>query len=167
MLEELSYPFTQKLSLLIPFNFHFVVLWLVSQPLRVIVYFLHRFVCIIVASIQLLFIEICIMWCTWKSGHVMMTSSNGNIFRVTGHLCGEFTGPRWIPRTKASDAELRCAFNKRLSKQSWGWWFETPLCPLWRHCNVTSLCGLHCCSALDWLYHTLASTTLSVSCVSA
>ena len=24
----------------------------------------------------------------------MMTSSNGNIFRVTGHLCGEFTSPR-------------------------------------------------------------------------
>ena len=38
----------------------------------------------------------------------MMTSSNGNIFRVTGHLCGEFTGPRWIPCTKASDAELWC-----------------------------------------------------------
>ena len=38
----------------------------------------------------------------------MMTSSNGNIFRVTGHLCGEFTGPRWIPRTKASNAELWC-----------------------------------------------------------
>ena len=36
----------------------------------------------------------------------MMTSSNGNIFRVTGHLCGEFIGPRWIPLTKASDAEL-------------------------------------------------------------
>ena len=38
----------------------------------------------------------------------MMTSSNGNIFRVTGHMCGEFTGPRWIPRTKASDAKLWC-----------------------------------------------------------
>ena len=38
----------------------------------------------------------------------MMTSSNGNIFRVTGPLCGEFTGPRWIPHTKASDAELWC-----------------------------------------------------------
>ena len=24
----------------------------------------------------------------------MMTSSNGDIFRVTGHFCGEFTGPR-------------------------------------------------------------------------
>ena len=30
------------------------------------------------------------------------------LFRVTGHLCGEFTGLRWIPRTKASDAELWC-----------------------------------------------------------
>ena len=39
---------------------------------------------------------------------IMMTSSNGNIFRVTGHLCGEFTGPRWILHTKASDAELWC-----------------------------------------------------------
>ena len=71
-----------------------------------------------------------------------MTSSNGNIFRVTGPLCGEFTGARWIPRTKASDAEL-CVFfdlrlNKRLSKQSWGWWFETQSGSLWRHCKECS-----------------------------
>ena len=39
---------------------------------------------------------------------VMMTSSNGSNFRVTGPLCGEFTGLRWNPRTKASDAELWC-----------------------------------------------------------
>ena len=39
-------------------------------------------------------------------GFFMMTSSNGNIFRVTGHLCGEFTRHRCIPHTKASDAEL-------------------------------------------------------------
>ena len=38
----------------------------------------------------------------------MMTSSNGNIFRVDGPLCGEFTGHRWILLTKASDAELWC-----------------------------------------------------------
>ena len=42
-----------------------------------------------------------------RSYFLMMTSSNGKIFRVTGPLCGEFTGLRWIPRTKASDAELR------------------------------------------------------------
>ena len=36
----------------------------------------------------------------------MMASSTGKIFRVTGHLCREFTGHRWIPCTKASDVEL-------------------------------------------------------------
>ena len=36
----------------------------------------------------------------------MITSSNGNIFRVTNHLYGDFTGHRGIPRT--SDAELWC-----------------------------------------------------------
>ena len=67
--------------------------------------------------------------------NIMMTSSNGRIFP----LCGEFTGPRWIPHKKACDAELWCfiylCLNKRLSKQSWGWWFETLSCPLWRYCN--------------------------------
>ena len=43
---------------------------------------------------------------SWPSS--MLTSSNGNIFRDTGHVCGEFTGHRWIHRTKASDAELWC-----------------------------------------------------------
>ena len=38
----------------------------------------------------------------------MMTSWNGNTFHVTGPLCAEFTGHRWIPLTKASDAELWC-----------------------------------------------------------
>ena len=55
----------------------------------------------------------------------MMTSSNGNIFRVSGHFCGEFTGHRWIPRTKACDAELWFFYqrlNERLSKQSWVIW---------------------------------------------
>ena len=40
----------------------------------------------------------------------MMTSSNGNIFRVTGPLWGESTGHWWIPLTKANDAELWCSF---------------------------------------------------------
>ena len=70
----------------------------------------------------------------------MMTSSNGNIFRVTGHLCGEFTGDRWITHRKASDAEFDVFFdphlNERLSKHWWGWWFKTSSRPLWRHSNV-------------------------------
>ena len=46
--------------------------------------------------------------CMVKRSHPMMTSSNGNIFHVTGHLCGEFTGHGWIPCTKATDVELWC-----------------------------------------------------------
>ena len=38
----------------------------------------------------------------------MMTSSNGNIFRVTGPLWWETTGHRWFPLTKARDLELWC-----------------------------------------------------------
>ena len=44
----------------------------------------------------------------WSRRWFRQKYTNGNIFRVTGHLCGEFTGPRWIPHTKASDAELWC-----------------------------------------------------------
>ena len=51
----------------------------------------------------------------------MKTSSNGNIIRVFDHLCGEFTGPRWIPRTKGQPrGALICAWingwvNNRLA----------------------------------------------------
>ena len=59
----------------------------------------------------------------------MMTSSNGNIFRVTGHLCGEFTGefPTQRPVMRSFDVFFHLRLNKQLSKQSWGWWFETPI----------------------------------------
>ena len=71
----------------------------------------------------------------------MMTSSNGNIFRVTGHLCGEFTGDRWIPTqrpvTRSFDVFFDLRLNKWVSKRSPGWWFETLSRPLWRHCNAS------------------------------
>ena len=58
---------------------------------------------------------------------VMISSSNGNIFSVTGHLCGEFTGPWWI--------FFYLRLNKRFSKQWWGCLFETLSRALWRHRN--------------------------------
>ena len=74
-----------------------------------------------------------------ESCMVMMTSSNGNIFRVTGPLCGEFTGPGEFPTqrpvTRSFDVFFDLRLNKRLNKQPWGWWFETLSWPLWRHCN--------------------------------
>ena len=40
------------------------------------------------------------------------------------------------PVTRNFDVSFHLRLNERLSKQSWGWWFETLSYPLWRHCNV-------------------------------
>ena len=65
----------------------------------------------------------------WQRINIMMTSSNENIFRVTDPLCGEFTGPGGFPTqrpvTRSFDVFFDLRLNKRLSKQPWGWWFET------------------------------------------
>ena len=76
---------------------------------------------------------------TVSINHSMMTSSNGNIFRITGPMCGEFTGPGEFPTqrpvTRSFDVSFDLRLNKRLSKQPWGWWFEPPSWSLWRHRN--------------------------------
>ena len=69
-----------------------------------------------------------------------MTSLNGNIFRVTGHLCGQFTGHRWIPRTKSSDMELWCFLRSAPWIDGWVNNREAGILrrhrALRRHCNV-------------------------------
>ena len=54
---------------------------------------------------------------------------------------GEFPAQR--PVTRSFDVFLDLHPNKRLSKQRWGWWFETLSCPLWRHRNETYLYDAH------------------------
>ena len=68
------------------------------------------------------------------------------LFSVLLALCagnspvtGEF--PSHKPVTRSFDVFFDLRLNKRLSKQSMRRWFETPLCPLWRHCNVSGSCG--------------------------
>ena len=60
---------------------------------------------------------------------IMMTSSKENIFRVTGLLCGEFTGHRQItaqrPVTRGSGVFFDLRLNHHLSKQWRRLWFET------------------------------------------
>ena len=43
--------------------------------------------------------------------------------------------PAQRPVTRSFDVFFDLRLNKRLRKQTWGWWFETPSRPLWRHCN--------------------------------
>ena len=68
---------------------------------------------------------------SWWWRHQMET------FSALLALCvvtGEFPSQRPVTRSFAIFFHL--PLNKRLSKQSWGWWFETPWRSLWRHCNV-------------------------------
>ena len=70
---------------------------------------------------------------------IMMTSSNGNIVRVTGLLCeespvpGKFSAHR--PVTQSFDVFFYLRLNTQLSKQWRRRWSEMPSRSLWRHCN--------------------------------
>ena len=98
---------------------------------------------VVIPSIKYIPGNVCHMLWPILSSFIMTTSSNGNISHVTGHLCGEFTGPRWIPRTqrpvtRSFDVFFDLRLNERLSEQARGWWFETLPRPLWRHSNAFS-----------------------------
>ena len=58
---------------------------------------------------------------------------HGNLSVSKIPVPGEFPSQR--PVTRSFDVFFHLRLNKRLSKQSWGWWFETPSRSLWRHCN--------------------------------
>ena len=53
--------------------------------------------------------------------------------RGNSPVTGEFPSQR--PVTLSFDVFFDLRLNKRLSKQWWGWWFETPSHPLWHRCN--------------------------------
>ena len=53
-------------------------------------------------------------------------------------VLGEF--PTQRPVTRSFDVYFDLRLNKWLCKQSWGWWFETLLYPLWRHSNALYRC---------------------------
>ena len=69
----------------------------------------------------------------WR--HQMETFS-ALLARFAGNspVAGEFPAQR--PVMGIFNIFFDLPLNERLSKQSWGRWFETSLCPLWRHCNV-------------------------------
>ena len=75
-------------------------------------------------------------------------------------VTGKFPAQRPVTRSSGVFFDLR--LNKQLSKQSWGWWFETPTCSSWRHCNenktLCMVCGIqyashgHGVSVTEWEY---------------
>ena len=54
---------------------------------------------------------------------------------VRGNSPGTDEFPAQRPVTQSFGVFLDLRLNNLLSKQWWGWWFETASTPLWRHCN--------------------------------
>ena len=97
----------------------------------------------------------------------MMTSSNGNIFRVTCHFCWEFIGSGEFPHKDQWRGALMGFFYLRPSKQLWGWWFQTPSCPLRRHCNDNQITAPYrwCRTVIDVLQKLKMQTHYRVSII--
>ena len=70
---------------------------------------------------------------TWWRHQMETFSALLAIFAGNSPVPGEFPAQRPVARSFDVFFDLR--LNKRLSKQSWGWWFETLWRPLWRHYN--------------------------------
>ena len=92
-----------------------------------------------------------------NTGFSMMTSSNGNIFRITAPLCGEFTGHRWISHHKGQWRgvlmfSLNCAWTN-------GWVNNRDAGDLRHHCvpyNITLMrVPVICVKRRVWLLHAI------------
>ena len=79
------------------------------------------------------------MWvskCHWPWWHHQMETFSALLALCAGNspVSGEFPSQR--PVTRNFDIFFDLGLNKPLSKQLWGWWFETPSRSLWRHGNT-------------------------------
>ena len=78
---------------------------------------------------------------TWRRHQMETFSALLAICAGNSPVPGEFPAQR--PVTRSFDVFFDLRLNKRLSKQSWGWWFETLSRPLWRHRNAFNAYKFH------------------------
>ena len=82
-------------------------------------------------------IKICAnsLWLKWRhvASEILVNTVSGN------GLLSDDTKPLQRPVTRSFDVFFGLCLNKRLSKQSLGWWYETPSRWLWGHCNEQRL----------------------------
>ena len=74
------------------------------------------------------------LWPWWR--HQIETFSALLVICANSSVTGEF--PTQRPMTRSIEVFFDLRPNKLLSKQSWGWWFDTPSRPLWHQCDVSS-----------------------------
>ena len=70
---------------------------------------------------------------SWRHHQMETFSATPALCVGNSPVAGRFPSQR--PVMQSCDVSLICVLNKRLSKQSWGWWFKMPPRSLWCHCN--------------------------------
>ena len=128
MFECLSTPSGTLYQHLIPSLMHFVLTNMISSVL-------HKM------------LTMCVfnpvgVWVTWLWHQMEIFSALLAINAGNSPMTGEFPTQRPVARSFVISFDLR--LNKRLSKQLWGWWFETPS----RHYNES--CIPWPCSVQKW-----------------
>ena len=84
---------------------------------------------------------------TWSSNQMESFSVLLVLCAGNSPVTSEFHAQR--PVTRSFNVFFDLCLNKHLSKQSWGWWFETLSHPLWHHSNeswvpeVLEVCGVN------------------------
>ena len=73
-------------------------------------------------------------FCSWWRHQMETFSALLALCAGNSPVSGEFPSQR--PVTRSFDVFFDLGLNNPLSKQLWGWWFDTPSRCLWRHCNV-------------------------------
>ena len=74
-----------------------------------------------------------VSWMPWWRHQMETFSTLLALCAGNSPVTGKFPSQR--PVTRSYDVFFDLHPNKRLSKQSGRWWFETPTGSLWRHCN--------------------------------
>ena len=76
----------------------------------------------------------------WANGFQTWWRHQMETFSTLLAICsGNSPVPNEFPAQRPVTRSFDLRLNKRLSKQSWGWWFETLSRPLWRHRNEWKL----------------------------
>ena len=86
----------------------------------------------------------CYRWptCSWHEAVIKWKHYPRYWPFVRGIHRSPVNSPPERPVTRSFDVFFDLCLNKRLSKQLWGWWFETSSRSLWRHCNESGdWCG--------------------------
>ena len=86
---------------------------------------------------------------------------------VRGIYQSTVNSPRKGQWRRALMFSMSCGLNKRLRKQQWGWWFETPTRSLWRHFNASTWTAQPCiiahtflrCTKLQNIYFVMSMLT--------